>query len=337
LVSGPANGRLSGSAPALAYLPNAGFDGLDRFTFRVSDAEGVSQTATITLIVKPAPAAVPNKAPVFHTRPVTRAAGMEGKPYKVAGLTNAAQDADSDDVLTFTKISGPAWLKVASNGTLSGTPPPDSAGKHQFVIRAFDSENAYAESALLIDIAPAGLPLPWEFDPIGKNNPNARTTWESGTFSLRSAGGLSGGADSAGFVWQRLSGDGQIIARVVDVVNGGNTSRAGVMIRESLAPNSRHVFMGVTGTGSYRAIRRDRTAKAALVRTSGNGKPSSSWVRLVRKGNRITSYKSSNGEDWVKTHVTTMKLNSRCYIGLATTSGRATACSALFRDVRVNP
>nr|MCU0750181.1 Ig-like domain-containing protein [Akkermansiaceae bacterium] len=337
LVNGPANGRLSGFAPSLAYLPDTGFSGMDRFTFHVSDADGVSQTATISIIVKPGPAPVPNKAPVFHTRPVTRAAGMEGKPYKAASLADAAQDADSDDVLTFTKISGPSWLKIASNGSLSGTPPEDSAGKHQFVIRTFDSENAYAESALLIDIAPAGLPLPWEFDPIGKNNKDAKTSWEGGTFSLRSAGGLNGGADSAGFVWQRLSGDGQIIARVVDVVNGGNTARAGVMIRESLAPNSRHVFMGVTGNGDFRAIRRDRTAKAALVKATGNGKPSNAWVRLVRKGNTITSYKSSDGKDWVVTQVATIKLNARCYIGLATTSGRSTPSSALFRDVKVNP
>ena len=39
LTRQPANGTLSGVAPALQYTPNAGFSGADSFEFRASDGE----------------------------------------------------------------------------------------------------------------------------------------------------------------------------------------------------------------------------------------------------------------------------------------------------------
>ena len=44
-----------------------------------------------------------------------------------------------NDVLTFSKVSGPAWLSVSADGTLSGTPPVGSAGLNTFTVRVTDS------------------------------------------------------------------------------------------------------------------------------------------------------------------------------------------------------
>ena len=51
VVSQPAHGTLSGSAPNLTYTPAAGFFGTDSFTFTVSDGELTSAPATVSITV----------------------------------------------------------------------------------------------------------------------------------------------------------------------------------------------------------------------------------------------------------------------------------------------
>jgi hypothetical protein len=56
IVTPPANGALSGTAPNLTYTPSAGFSGTNTFTFRVSDGVLNSADATVTINVAAPPA-----------------------------------------------------------------------------------------------------------------------------------------------------------------------------------------------------------------------------------------------------------------------------------------
>jgi hypothetical protein len=51
LLSGPAEGALSGTAPDLTYTPGQGFIGADSFTFRVFDGEAYSEPAVVSIII----------------------------------------------------------------------------------------------------------------------------------------------------------------------------------------------------------------------------------------------------------------------------------------------
>ena len=51
VLSGPASGVLSGTAPDLIYTPNSKFDGTDSFTFKVNDGVADSAPATVSIIV----------------------------------------------------------------------------------------------------------------------------------------------------------------------------------------------------------------------------------------------------------------------------------------------
>src|SRR5439155_24731803 len=59
IVSGPAHGTLSGTAPALTYTPAANYNGADSFTFKANDGTLDSNTATVTITI-----AAVNDAPV---------------------------------------------------------------------------------------------------------------------------------------------------------------------------------------------------------------------------------------------------------------------------------
>ena len=53
VLSGPANGALSGTAPNLTYTPNPGFSGSDGFTFKANDGQADSNIATVSITVTP--------------------------------------------------------------------------------------------------------------------------------------------------------------------------------------------------------------------------------------------------------------------------------------------
>ena len=51
VVSGPANGALTGTPPNLTYTPAAGYNGADSFTFKASDGTNDSNIATVSITV----------------------------------------------------------------------------------------------------------------------------------------------------------------------------------------------------------------------------------------------------------------------------------------------
>lgn len=54
IVTGPANGTLSGTIPNLTYQPNTGFNGSDSFTFKANDGTIDGNIATVDITVNPA-------------------------------------------------------------------------------------------------------------------------------------------------------------------------------------------------------------------------------------------------------------------------------------------
>ena len=67
---------------------------------------------------------------------------------------------------------------------------------------------------------------------------------DGSSFSVQGAGAdIWGTADAFQFVYQPLTGDGQIVARVASVQNTAPWAEAGVMIRDTLTPGSRHAAL----------------------------------------------------------------------------------------------
>jgi hypothetical protein len=97
--------------------------------------------------------AVSNRAPVFVVNPFSEPDVNAGQ----AGSGTIATDAldPNGDTLSFAKVSGPAWLNVAANGALSGTPFSGDAGLNSFVVRATDPGGLSGSATLNITVTPA--------------------------------------------------------------------------------------------------------------------------------------------------------------------------------------
>lgn len=335
VVSAPIKGKLSGTAPNLTYTPYPDVSGSDSLSFRANDGKLDSNTATV-FITLTAPEKTENKAPVFQSAQISRQSGNTDTAYRAESLAGSAIDPEGE-VLVYSKVSGPAWLLVSANGDLSGTPPQTAAGLNSFTIRASDPQGASAEAILEIEIQSGDLPLPWTLARIGDIRPDSTASGDASTITITSSGLLSVAEDNQLFTWQTLTGDGEITARVSAVQNASSSTLAGVAIRESLAPNAKHNFMGVKPDGGFTLLRRTSTGGQTTQTNSGSGSLPNLWVRLVRKGNIITSFRSNDGSRWSAVSRTNLSLGASCYIGLAVYGGSDSLSTGEFRNITITP
>ncbi len=87
-----------------------------------------------------------NGAPTFTSDPINATNATEDVAYSNT-IADEASDPDSDP-LTFSKVSGPAWLNVSTNGVLSGTPAFKDVGANVFTVKV-DDGNGGTDSATL--------------------------------------------------------------------------------------------------------------------------------------------------------------------------------------------
>lgn len=106
---------------------------------------------------------VPNFPPEFLVNPILSVNATSGAPYSAA-LAGLAEDPNAGDALVFSKLTGPAWLGVAADGTLSGAPATGDVGTNRFTVRATDGAGASADASLEITVL-SGEPLrlQWTF------------------------------------------------------------------------------------------------------------------------------------------------------------------------------
>ena len=172
---------------------------------------------------------------------------------------------------------------------------------------------------------------------IGSVGVAGSNTSSGGTFTVKGSGAdIWNNTDAFRFVYRPLAGDGTIVARVTAVQNTDAWAKAGVMIRDTLAPDSRHVFMALTpGNGS--AYQRRPTAGGASLHTPGPAVVAPYWVRLVRSGNTFTASVSSDGSTWSVVGSDSIAMGALVDTGLAVTSHNNTVlCTATFTNVSVS-
>ena len=105
IISAPANGTLTGTAPDLTYVPNVNFNGADAFTFIVNDGTVDSVPATVSIVINPV-----NDVPVANNQAV-----VTDEDASIS-IVLTGQDIDAD-TLSYAIASQPG------NGILSGIPP----------------------------------------------------------------------------------------------------------------------------------------------------------------------------------------------------------------------
>lgn len=205
----------------------------------------------------------------------------------------------------------------------------------------FDNRSLLATLATAMGATPPpALPAPWMTADVGSVGLVGNATQLNGVWTVSGVGpGVGLRSDAFRFVYQTLSGDGEIVARVPSQSSTASSAEAGVMIRESLNANARCAFMKVSPTKYYSFEVRTSTGGKSSNSTAGTVNPApNNWVRLVRTGSTITAYKSADGVTWVKVKSVSVTMAANVYIGFAVDSGSTSSLNtAGFDKISVMP
>jgi regulation of enolase protein 1 (concanavalin A-like superfamily) len=160
----------------------------------------------------------------------------------------------------------------------------------------------------------------------------------AGALTVRGAGfDIWGAADGLQYVYKRMTGDGSIVARVNDISNTHAWAKAGVMIRETTLPGSRHA-MSLVSAGKGLALQFRATPDEASQSGTIAAGVAPQWVRLERRGNTFIASASGDGLAWRELGRTSIAMSATVLAGVAVTSHNTEAlAAAAFDNVSVVP
>ncbi len=178
----------------------------------------------------------------------------------------------------------------------------------------------------------------WQTGDIGQVGAPGSYRLAKGVFTVSGAGvDIWDQADSFHYVFQALNGDGTLTARVLNIKNTDAWAKAGVMIRESLKPESAYALALVTPASGIAFQKRDRAASPVSEVLHVPNQAAPCWVRLVRQGSSFTAFSSVNGTEWTPMGSATIPLPGQAYAGLVVCSHKSgTLSQAQFDNVALN-
>ena len=143
--------------------------------------------------------------------------------------------------------------------------------------------------------------------------------------------------DEGHFYYTPFEGDFDVTVHVDSIEDTDPWAKAGVMVRQRLAPEAENAMLRHTPAGETSLQWRGDGGAETESTTSddvGVGAIDASWLRLVREGDTITGYGSTDGDDWTRIARLTaeeLDMSPNTYVGLAVTShDRGTLCAATF-------
>ncbi|HEX7260464.1 MAG TPA: hypothetical protein VF258_01500, partial [Luteolibacter sp.] len=244
------------------------------------------------------------------------------------------------------------WVRLTRSGTLItayasadgsnwnqiGTTTVTMGNSVSVGLAVTSHNNTVLGRATFDQVSVTPFPLPWQTLDIGATGLQGSAEYFGNAFTVKGAGTLAATSDNFRFVYQTLSGDGEMTARIKVPQNTGTGARFGVMIRDSLATNSAYAFMGIDGANSFNWQRRNSTGGSDYTYAGGSGTAPNLWVRVVRAGNMLRGYKSADGINWTIVNSKSISMGTNIYIGLVDASGSTTTLNtAVIDNVAVTP
>ncbi len=164
------------------------------------------------------------------------------------------------------------------------------------------------------------LPYPWKNTDVGTVAAAGFASWSNEIFNVAGSGAdIYDAADEFQYVYQPVSGNVTITAKVTSLNNTNAWAKAGLMFRETLAAGAINVAEVITNTNGINF--QYRAATGGVTTNSGeNTLPIPYWLRISRMGNVFISYYSADSSTWTQLGSTMVTMASTAYVGLVVTS-----------------
>lgn len=166
------------------------------------------------------------------------------------------------------------------------------------------------------------LPAQWATMDIGTVSQAGVALYNFGSerFTVCGTGaGVRNNQDAFRFVYQPVSEDVTIVARLEAFLEYDTISKVGVMVRDELTAGSKYAFASITGAGEA-MLQRRTVAWNSTAKNSINGASAPGWLRLERSGDLFTASYSEDGATWTQIASQTVAMEADVYVGLAVSS-----------------
>ncbi len=234
-------------------------------------------------------------------------------------------------ITTYKSTNGTTWTTVKTSTVSLG----NTAQIGLFVVSGTPSATTTATFDN-VSVTPSSNTLPsgWTNGDVGAPTLAGSSSYSSGTYTLSGAGTDVWDADDQfQAAYQTLTGDGQIVAKVKSQTNTNDWAKAGVFMKASPQGGSNYASLHITPSSGMRFQYNFTNDVDAGGFTLPNA-----WVKLVRTGNTISGYKSSDGTTWLPVGSTTsVSLPSSIIVGLMSAGvNTTTASTATFDNVSIS-
>ncbi|MFQ5433559.1 MAG: LamG-like jellyroll fold domain-containing protein, partial [Anaerolineae bacterium] len=178
---------------------------------------------------------------------------------------------------------------------VQATTTPDAPGKNVPAHNPPGADVPISDLQSSISNLPAYAPVPppWSNTDIGAVGVAGSADLTGSVFTVNGSGSDIGGtADEFHYLYQPLSGDGEIVVQLTSQTNTHGRAKAGVMIRETPAADAAQMMIARSPGGRFYTLHRDNTSSSSF----GAGIPR--YLRIERVGNTFTTYHSTDGQSW---------------------------------------
>jgi hypothetical protein len=125
--------------------------------------------------------------------------------------------------------------------------------------------------------------------------------YENGIFTVKGSGeDIWGTEDAFHFMYKPMSANGEIVCKVLTQDFTFEWNKVGLMMRESLAPGSRHAFMAITSGNGAAFQYRDQPDGFSVNSNTGGAIKSPLWLKLIKNGTTYNGYYSLDGVTWIR-------------------------------------
>jgi len=269
-----------------------------------------------------------NVAPIITGLSATT--GPVGTQVVISGSGFGASQGNNQALLNDVPVTINSWAATSITATV-----PTGATSGYIVVSLAPSMTS--SNGVYFAVTSQPLPGGWFDQDIGSVGATGRATYANGVFTVTGAGGgITGQADSFHFVYQPLSTNGTIVARVVSLPTG---NEAGVTMRETLDQSSAETFSYfLSSTSGLAEFMNSRSVEdSAAVGTNSATVTAPYWVQVVRNANQFSAFVSADGLTWFQLGTTqTISTTETIYVGLAVASRTpGTLATATFDNVSV--
>ena len=326
--------------------------GVHTFTVTVDDQHGHTASSSVTVDFGSSTGTPPT---IDVSAPAADEVVTAGIPYVIRWTTTAGSGAidrfsvtfSPDDGAHYSAVPGCSNLPASARSCAWNDPNPPTETARIFVLAIVNGGpfGTRTTDPFSIRTAPTdgSLPAPWQQQDVGAAGAAGSATHANGVFSVAGSGAdIWATADEFHYVYRVLdgaaSGPFDMTTRVDSVQHVNPWTKAGLMFRSTLEPNSPHASIFVT-PGKGVAFQRRTSTGGTSLSTSGPSITAPVWLRLTVSSGEVRGFYKKNATDaWAELGVQTFSGWVSGYGGLAVTShADGTLATAAFSNVTVVP